>query len=138
VPSGAQVLLVEDNADSREMLCELLEMSGFKCRTAENGLAALDMMKAQIPDVAILDVGLPGMDGFELARRIREDGKLFQTCLIALTGYGQPSDRAISKQAGFDAHLVKPVRADELLGMLDKLQANPPARRPPAAAADAE
>jgi two-component system, chemotaxis family, CheB/CheR fusion protein len=138
VQSGAQVLVVEDNADSREMLCELLEMSGFKCRTAENGLAALDMMKAQIPDVAILDVGLPGMDGFELARRIREDGKLFQTCLIALTGYGQPSDRAISKQAGFDAHLVKPVRADELLGMLDKLQANPPARRPPASGADAE
>jgi two-component system, chemotaxis family, CheB/CheR fusion protein len=138
VPSGAQVLVVEDNADSREMLCELLEMSGFKCRTAENGLAALDLMKAQIPDVAILDVGLPGMDGFELARRIREDGKLFQTCLIALTGYGQPSDRAISKQAGFDAHLVKPVQAEELLGLLDKLHANPPPRRPPAAGADAE
>jgi len=138
LPSGAQVLVVEDNADSREMLCELLEMSGFKCRTAENGLAALDLMKAQLPDVAILDVGLPGMDGFELARRIREDGKLFQTCLIALTGYGQPSDRAISKQAGFDAHLVKPVRAEELLGMLDKLQANPPPRRPPAADTAAE
>jgi two-component system CheB/CheR fusion protein len=127
LPSGAEILVVEDNADSREMLCELLSMSGFHCRTAENGPAALALMRERVPDVAILDVGLPGMDGFELARQIRKDARLGRTCLIALTGYGQPSDRAASKQAGFDAHLVKPVRAEELLGMLDKLQAAPTA-----------
>ena len=128
LPDEARVLLVEDNADSREMLSELLALSGFKCRTAENGPEALALMEEQAPDVAILDVGLPGMDGFQLARRIRTSPALKETFLIALTGYGQPSDRLSSKEAGFDAHLVKPVRVEVLLELLEKLRSDRPVR----------
>jgi two-component system CheB/CheR fusion protein len=124
VPRGANVMIVEDNADSREMLCELLELQGFKCHPAENGAAALALLKHLRPDVAILDVGLPEIDGFELARRIRARPELVHTCLIALTGYGQPSDRAVGREAGFDAHLVKPVRVEQLLELLAEMQPN--------------
>jgi two-component system CheB/CheR fusion protein len=130
LPEEARVLLVEDNADSREMLSELLALSGFKCRTAENGPEALALMEEQAPDVAILDVGLPGMDGFQLARRIRDSPTLKETFLIALTGYGQPSDRLSSQEAGFDAHLVKPVRVEVLLELLEKLRSDRPVRHP--------
>jgi two-component system CheB/CheR fusion protein len=122
VPRGATVMIVEDNADSREMLCELLELEGFKCHPAENGAAALTLLEDLRPDVAILDVGLPEIDGFELARRIRARAELAHTCLIALTGYGQPSDRAVGREAGFDAHLVKPVRVERLLELLAEMQ----------------
>ncbi|HET6281415.1 MAG TPA: chemotaxis protein CheB [Polyangia bacterium] len=122
VPKGATIMIVEDNADSREMLCELLELQGFKCHPAENGAAALALLDHLRPDVAILDVGLPEIDGFELARRIRARRELAHACLIALTGYGQPSDRAIGREAGFDAHLVKPVRVERLLELLAQMQ----------------
>jgi two-component system CheB/CheR fusion protein len=125
VPEGATVMVVEDNADSREMLCELLELEGFKCHMADNGAAALALLENLRPDVAILDVGLPEIDGFELARRIRARPELASTCLIALTGYGQPSDRAIGREAGFDAHLVKPVRVEQLLELLTEMQRQP-------------
>jgi CheY-like chemotaxis protein len=121
--------VVEDNADSREMLFELLQMSGFHCQTAANGSEALELMRQQRPDIAILDVGLPGMDGFELARHIRQDPHLGEICLVALTGYGQPADRANSRQAGFDAHLTKPVQPDELVAMLYRMREQPPAGR---------
>jgi two-component system CheB/CheR fusion protein len=131
----ARVVVVEDNADSREMLCELLQEAGFICRAAENGLAALALMEEEVPDIAILDVGLPEMDGFELAGHIRANSRLAEVCLIALTGYGQPSDRAISLRAGFDAHLVKPVRPDELIELLRKMRARPTSSKKPAGAA---
>jgi len=122
VPKGATVMIVEDNADSREMLCELLELEGFKCHPAENGAAALALLEHLRPDVAILDVGLPEIDGFELARRIRARPELARVCLIALTGYGQPSDREVGREAGFDAHLVKPVRVERLVELLAEMQ----------------
>jgi two-component system CheB/CheR fusion protein len=122
VPAGASVLVVEDNADSREMLREVLERSGFKCVAAENGAAALGLLEEIHPDAAILDVGLPELDGFELARRIRAHPRHCDICLIALTGYGQPSDRAIGREAGFDAHLVKPVRVEQLLALLAEMR----------------
>jgi CheY-like chemotaxis protein len=81
-------------------------------------------MQQSPPDIAILDVGLPEMDGFELARRIRKEPQLAQTLLVALTGYGRATDRAQSRAAGFDEHLVKPVRADELLRLLTDLRRN--------------
>jgi len=118
LPEGGTVVVVEDNADSREMLCVLLEMSGFTCRSAENGSAALRLIDEVRPDVAILDVGLPEMDGFELAQRIRRVHPPGQMCLIALTGYGQPADRALAHEAGFDAHLVKPVQPEPLLALV--------------------
>ncbi|MEO5767886.1 MAG: chemotaxis protein CheB, partial [Polyangia bacterium] len=100
VPDGATVVVVEDNRDSREMLCELLVLSGFKCHAADNGRAGLALIEEVHPDIAILDVGLPEMDGFELARRVRRTRKHGDLCLIALTGYGQPSDHSLGVEAG--------------------------------------
>jgi two-component system CheB/CheR fusion protein len=114
----AKVIIVEDNTDSRELLCELLEQAGFECRAAAAGSAALDVIEEFRPDVAVLDLGLPGMDGFELARRIRADERVSKTILIALTGYGQAADRAAAREAGFDEHLVKPVQGEQLLSLL--------------------
>jgi two-component system CheB/CheR fusion protein len=127
VPAGARVVVVEDNADSREMLCALLGLSGFECYPAENGAAALRLVEEVGPDVVILDVGLPGMNGFEVARRIRRNPRHEGVRLVALTGYGQTADRAASDEAGFDDHLVKPVHADQLLTLLaDRTHASPP------------
>jgi two-component system CheB/CheR fusion protein len=123
VPEGGTVLLVEDNEDSRESLCELLELSGYRCRGVDRAATALDILDELRPDAAIVDLGLPEIDGFELARRIRAIPQHAHTCLIALTGYGQPADRQRTKEAGFDAHLVKPVEIDPLLEILARLRA---------------
>jgi len=85
------------------------------------------------PDIVILDVGLPGIDGFEIARRIRRNPRNDGVCLIALTGYGQAADRATAREAGFDEHLVKPVQSDQLLSLLAELKRpNNRAHRPAA------
>jgi two-component system CheB/CheR fusion protein len=118
----ARVVVVEDNPDAREMLCDLLRTAGFECRAADSGPSALQLIDETAPDVAILDVGLPGMNGLEVARRVRSEGKHPQLWLIALTGYGQASDRSTALAAGFDEHLVKPVRSDELLRLLSGLR----------------
>ena len=123
VPPGATIVVVEDNADSREMLCELLQLSGYDCHAAGSGTTALKLIEEVHPDIAIMDVGLPEMDGYELARRVRQFRKKGDLCLIALTGYGQPSDRALSAEAGFDAHLVKPIQVEHLLSLLERLRA---------------
>ncbi|HVV49757.1 MAG TPA: chemotaxis protein CheB [Polyangia bacterium] len=115
---GTRVAVVEDNADSRDLLCELLTANGFECHAAASGPAGLALLDEVRPAIAILDVGLPEMDGFELARRLRAAPEHADMFLIALTGYGRPADRAASREAGFDEHLVKPVRMDELLRVL--------------------
>jgi two-component system CheB/CheR fusion protein len=135
VPEGAMIVIVEDNLDSRELLYELLVGAGFQCQTATNGTAALKLIDEVRPAIAILDVGLPEMDGFEVARRIRSNPAHDTTCLIAMTGYGRASDRATAKSVGFDQHLVKPVDADELLSLLARLQSN--AATPDGSARDA-
>jgi two-component system CheB/CheR fusion protein len=122
VPEAAKVLIVEDNTDSRDLLCELLEQAGFECRATDSGRSALSIVDEFRPDVAILDVGLPEMDGFELARRIRASERHRSMCLIALTGYGQASDRASAREAGFDEHLVKPVQGEQLLALVAELR----------------
>jgi two-component system, chemotaxis family, CheB/CheR fusion protein len=122
VPRGATVVVVEDNADSREMLCTLLEGAGFVCHTAGAGMAALALVDQVHPDIVILDVGLPEMNGFEVARRIRSNPEHADVRLIAVTGYGQAADRAASREAGFDSHLVKPVQVDQLLALLVQMQ----------------
>lgn len=119
---GTSVLVVEDNADSREMLRMLLEVAGFRCRAADGGAPALRLIEELRPEIAILDLGLPGLNGFELARKIRQSELGKDTCLIALTGYGQPSDRELTREAGFDAHLVKPVQAEELVSLLNRMR----------------
>lgn len=118
IPTGARIALVEDNEDSREMLCALLVRAGFSCKTASDGLAAVALIDDFAPVAAVVDVGLPGIDGFEVARRVRANPAHQHVTLIALTGYGQQSDRATAIAAGFDAHLVKPVRLDQLLSIM--------------------
>jgi two-component system, chemotaxis family, CheB/CheR fusion protein len=120
--SGTTAVIVEDNADSREMLCAMLTREGLVCHDAPDGLTGLRLIDEVSPDVVILDVGLPEMDGLEIARRIRANPRHVGVRLIALTGYGQTGDRQATTQAGFDCHLVKPVQPGELLALLARLQ----------------
>jgi two-component system CheB/CheR fusion protein len=119
--ASRRVMVVEDNADSREALCALLEAAGYDCRSADGGTAAMALVSAFAPEVVILDLGLPELDGFEIARRIRADPRHAAARLVALTGYGQAADRTASLQAGFDEHVVKPVQPDRLLDLLARL-----------------
>ncbi len=116
--NGCRVLLVDDNVDSAQTLALLLEMNGYAVQLAYDGLSAVEAAIAYRPDVALLDIGLPGLDGYQTAQRIREQAQLEGTVLIALTGYGRDTDRERSKQAGFDHHLVKPARFDEIEAIL--------------------
>jgi two-component system, chemotaxis family, CheB/CheR fusion protein len=120
LPDRARIVIVEDNVDSCQMLCELLSVAGFECEPAHDGVAGAELIARARPDVAIVDVGLPGLDGFEVARRIRANPATARTYLVALTGYGQPADRAQAREAGFDEHIVKPVHPDRLLAMLGR------------------
>jgi CheY-like chemotaxis protein len=114
-----RILVIEDNADSREMLRSVLELEGHEVVVAEDGGAGLEAARSVRPDVAVIDVGLPGLDGYEVGRRIRSDLGL-SARLIAVTGYGQAEDRRRSQDAGFDAHLVKPVTAEQIRDALVK------------------
>jgi two-component system, chemotaxis family, CheB/CheR fusion protein len=111
---GARVAVVEDNADSREMLCAILEVAGFECRSAGRGDDGLALITEMRPDVALVDVGLPGMSGFDVARHVRDNPSLAEVQLVALTGYGRPQDKERALSAGFDIHLVKPFDLDTL------------------------
>jgi two-component system, chemotaxis family, CheB/CheR fusion protein len=124
-PHGTTVVVVEDNADSRDVLCAIMADAGLACHGAPDGPSGLRLIDEVAPDAAVLDVGLPGMDGLEVARRIRANPRHARIRLIALTGYGQASDRQATAQAGFDHHLVKPVQPDELLSVLAQLQSTP-------------
>ena len=106
---GVKVLVVDDNADARESLAMLLQASGHDTRLAQDGDNALKTALDYRPDVVLLDIGLPGVDGFQVAKRMRQEPTLKGVVLVALTGYGQDSDRERSREAGFNHHLVKPV-----------------------------
>jgi CheY-like chemotaxis protein/anti-sigma regulatory factor (Ser/Thr protein kinase) len=118
--ASQQVLIVDDNEDILEALSEFLRSAGHVVATAKDGPTALEVLKTFHADVAILDIGLPVMDGYELAGRIRATPGEVLPRLIALTGYGQDSDRARAKAAGFAVHLTKPVEGGRLLGALDE------------------
>ncbi len=117
----AKVVVVEDNEDSREMLSETLLFAGYDCHTAATGVSALALIDELAPRVAIVDIGLPEMDGYEVARRVRASPKHEGMWLIALTGYGQSTDRLATREAGFDEHLVKPVPPERILRSLGKM-----------------
>jgi CheY-like chemotaxis protein len=117
-----KVLVVDDNVDTVLGFSMLLKASGHDVRTAHDGLSAVETAIAYRPDVVLLDIGLPGLNGYEVARRLRQHPNLKNTVLIALTGYGQDTDRQASKQAGFDHHLVKPARFDQLNKILATVQ----------------
>jgi CheY-like chemotaxis protein/anti-sigma regulatory factor (Ser/Thr protein kinase) len=104
-----RILVVDDNVDSAESIALLLELSGHQVRMAHDGPTALEVAGSFRPEVIVLDIGLPGMDGYEVARRLRHGGAMREALLIALTGYGQEEDRKRSQAAGFDHHLIKPV-----------------------------
>jgi PAS domain S-box-containing protein len=113
-----RILLVEDNRDAAESLAMLLELHGHLVRAVGDAWAALEAASSEPPDVALIDIGLPGMDGYELARRLRAEGGRPAPRLVALTGYGQERDKERAAAAGFDAHLVKPVDLDDLRRVL--------------------
>src|SRR5205823_170027 len=108
---GARILVVEDNPDACHILTDLLELAGFECHSAGDGEAALTLVDEVRPDAAIVDIGLPMIDGFEFARRVRSKPARANIWLVALTGYGRAVDRDQALRAGFDEHLVKPVDA---------------------------
>jgi PAS domain S-box-containing protein len=113
-----RVLVVDDNEDAREALRFLLDDEGHDVRTAADGPEALAVASGFRPDVVLLDIGLPGMDGYEVARRLREIPECRSVFIAAVSGYGQPEDRIRSQAAGFDEHLLKPVSAGPLLALL--------------------
>jgi signal transduction histidine kinase/FixJ family two-component response regulator len=122
-----RILLIEDNPDVREALQDLLDAAGHTVETAPDGISGIERALTREPEVALVDIGLPGLDGYEVARRIRQ--KLgSRILLVALTGYGLPNDRIRALESGFDAHLTKPISLDALLALLDRhpSEAEPP------------
>ena len=124
-PDGMRVLVVDDNTDSVMMLASILRHKGYAVQSACTGPDGLKVAQQWRPDVVLLDIGLPGMDGYEVARRLRttpldaaDDGGTFEGRIIAVTGYGRDSDIARAREAGFDAHLVKPYEFDKLEKLL--------------------
>jgi signal transduction histidine kinase len=122
-PSGRRLLVVDDNRDAAESLALLLRLQGHEVRVAHDGPAALEMVSSHRPEMVFLDIGMPGMDGYEVARRLQHMPGMRGVRLAALTGWGQEDDRRRTAQAGFDHHLVKPVEPkvlEELLATLKR------------------
>jgi CheY-like chemotaxis protein len=115
------MLVVDDNRDAAASLAMLLELDGHSVVTAYDGSSALIAAETHRPDVALLDIGLPVMDGAEVCRRIRQEPWGRGMTLIALTGWGQAEDRTRTRDAGFDGHLVKPVNYADLIALLESV-----------------
>ncbi|HEY2290764.1 MAG TPA: ATP-binding protein, partial [Thermoanaerobaculia bacterium] len=122
VPANAsrplRVLVVEDNIDAAESLATLLRLWNHDVSVVHDGRTALEAAREQQPEVVLLDIGLPGLDGYQVARRLREELHLDHTLLVAMTGYGQPEDRRRSREAGIQYHFVKPVEPLVLRNLL--------------------
>jgi CheY-like chemotaxis protein len=123
---------VDDNVDAVDALAEILQMHGYETLVAHSGHGAVKTALSEHPDIILLDIGLPGMDGYDVARRLREGGARPDTLLVAMTGFGQATDFERSRSAGFHHHLVKPVDVRALLDLLaraatrhDRLQTEP-------------
>jgi two-component system CheB/CheR fusion protein len=114
MPTTSRIVLVDDDADNLESLQELLQLEGHEVRTATSGPAGLETIAAFHPHVALVDIGMPDMDGYEFARRARAIELQPRPVLIAVTGYGQPEDAQRAMEAGFDAHLTKPIDSEKL------------------------
>jgi DNA-binding response OmpR family regulator len=116
--SSLRILIVDDNRDSADSLVMLLRLMGNDTRTAYDGQQGVDIAGEFRPDVILLDIGLPKVNGYEACRRIREQSGGKHVVLIAVTGWGQEEDRRLSHEAGFDYHMVKPVDPQELMKLL--------------------
>jgi CheY-like chemotaxis protein len=124
VVAHRRIVIVEDNIDALESLKQLLELDGHEVATATEGEAGRGLIASTVPDVAFIDVGLPQMDGYAVARAVRGDTRCANVSLVAVTGYGQVTDRERALAAGFDAHLVKPLDYTAV----ERLLAEPPHR----------
>jgi signal transduction histidine kinase/ActR/RegA family two-component response regulator len=116
--TGRRILVVDDNHDAADSLSMVLELAGHAVRVAYDGTSALAAARAFLPEVVLLDIGLPDLSGYEVARRLRQEPGLEKVLLVAMTGYGQEEDRRRSQEAGFHAHCVKPVDLKTLQGVL--------------------
>jgi PAS domain S-box-containing protein len=119
--SSRRILVVDDNEDSAEVTAILLRLEGHEVAVAHTGIAAIEQIPTVLPDILLLDIGLPEMDGYELARHLRNLPETRDAVFIAITGYGRPDDRQNSKNAGYDHHLVKPIEPEELLALIATL-----------------
>ncbi|MEX1232302.1 MAG: response regulator, partial [Planctomycetaceae bacterium] len=119
--TGRRILIVDDNQDSAKSMAMLLKLTGNKTHTAYDGVEAVEAAAKFQPEVVLLDIGLPKLNGYEVARKIREQPWGQDMVLVALTGWGQEEDRQKSKEAGFNAHLVKPVEHSVLMRLLAEL-----------------
>ena len=117
-PYRQRILVVDDNEDSGATLATWLEITGHAVCRLRDGNALLAVAEAFQPEVILMDIGLPGMNGYELARQLRADRRFDKVLLVAITGYGSPEDRQQSRDAGFNAHLVKPAELEVLLQLL--------------------
>jgi len=129
--SARRILIVDDNIDAADSLAMLLQMEGIETETARDGLEAISAAEAFHPDVILLDIGLPKLNGYEVCRRIRAQPWSQKMLLIALTGWGQDDDRSRSREAGFDAHMIKPIDYPAFLKLLaEKLPVKTPQQSP--------
>jgi CheY-like chemotaxis protein len=118
-----RVLLVEDNQDTLATLAAVLRYEQYEVMTAPDGQVALEMARLEPPDVVLLDIGLPGMDGYQVAQALRELAPGRRFYIAAVTGYGKPEDKKRAAEAGFDAHLSKPAHPSAIIRLLEELQA---------------
>jgi len=118
-PQGARILIIEDDPDSRVSLQELLQLWGYRVSAAADGADGIKAALSENPEVILVDIGIPGPDGYEVARRLTDGGAQPRPVLVALTGWARDEDRKRGLQAGFDAYLAKPVDADELREILE-------------------
>ena len=119
-----KILVVDDQKINRTLPCVLLRQAGCDVEEVESGEAALAALRARPMDAVLLDIGLPGFDGYQVARELRKRPQLQALVLIALSGYGQEEDRRRAREAGFNHHMIKPVNNDELFRVLDTLIAS--------------
>ena len=117
---GARILVVDDNRDTAQSMARLLKLLGNEVETAHDGPSAIEVARTLRPEFVLLDIGLPGMDGYEVARRLREEPCCTPAVIIGVSGYGQDEDRRRSREAGFDHHLIKPVDFDKLVPLITR------------------
>ena len=128
VPFAQRILVVDDNRDAAETLARLLGLLGMEVEVAHDGIAAMEALPRFRPDILLLDLGMPKLDGYETARRMRETDEGRRVFLVALTGWGQEEDRRRSFEAGFDEHMTKPVQKSALQQILVRARAGAAAR----------
>ena len=135
-PCPSRILVVDDSLDTADSLAMLLKLDGYEVRTANDGIGALNVAREFRPDFMLVDIGLPGADGYTVAERVQREPGLAAVTLVAMSGYGQSQDRARSCAAGFREHLVKPVDPAALQALLARRATTAAARTDEAAQAN--